>query len=91
MAACGALTGVDGYAFFALHGPGWEYWPEKFSLAVPTLLGQFPAAALLYRRGDVLQPEPAFRERLRLEDLYGFEGAAAVAPPGCPTGNCPGA
>jgi hypothetical protein len=38
----------------------------------PTILGQFPATALMFRRGDVTQPDkPAVRETISLADACG--------------------
>ena len=79
-AVYGDLDGIDGYEFFSLHGPGWETVVEKFALATPDLLGQFPATALLYRRGDVTEGAPVFREILKLADLYAFKGTAQAEP-----------
>ena len=77
-AAYASLQGIDAVFFFALHGAGWERSVNKFPLAVPTILGQFPAFALAYRRGDVATAQPVVRERLNLEALYDFKGAAVV-------------
>jgi len=80
-ATYGSLQGLDAVFFFALHGAGWEQSISKFPLAVPTILGQFPAFALMYRRGDVATADPAARERLNLDALYNFEGSAAFEAP----------
>ena len=79
-AAYGGLQGVDGFFFFCIRAMDWEASPGKFALTLPTILGQFPAAALLYRRGDVSEAKPVFSEVLRLDDLYDFKGSAAIAP-----------
>jgi len=77
--AYACLQGLDGIFFFAVSGADWEASPKKFPLSVPTILGQFPGTALMYRRGDVRQAEPVVHEVLDLEALYRFEGSAAVA------------
>lgn len=51
--ALGALHGVAGFFFFAVNSAFWADTPQKFPVSVPSVLGQFPAAALQYRRGDV--------------------------------------
>ena len=79
-AAYGSLQGLDGFFFFALNGPGWSAAADKFPVSVPTMLGQFPAAALLYRRGDVKEGDAVFHEVLRLRDLYAFKGSAVREP-----------
>jgi len=77
-AAYGSLQGMDGFFLFALNGAGWESSPSKFPLAVPTLMGQFPAAALMYRRGDVQEGGTVVHEVLSLTDLYDFKGSAVL-------------
>ena len=44
---------------------------RKWSIATPMMLGQFPAAALLFRRGDVTSGHPAVVEHRSLEQLWG--------------------
>ncbi|NQT19617.1 MAG: hypothetical protein HQ592_07925, partial [Planctomycetes bacterium] len=78
--AYGSLQGIDGIFFFAVGGAGWETSPKKFALTVPTILGQFPGMALMYRRGDVRQADAVVHEVLDLNDLYRFKGSAAPAP-----------
>ncbi|MFQ6130523.1 MAG: hypothetical protein ACE5R4_00655 [Armatimonadota bacterium] len=76
--AYGALQGVDGIYFFAV---GSNFLRDasmaKFALSCPTMAGTFPAAALLYRRGDVAESESAVHQILRLEDLYAMQGSGA--------------
>jgi hypothetical protein len=79
-AAYGALQGVDGVFIFAV---GSNYLTDqsmgKFAASCPVIAGTFPAAALAYRRGDVIEPAPAVRRVLRLEDLFALKGSAASA------------
>ncbi len=56
--ACyGALQDSDAIVHFALDGMGWNvkpnYWMQQWTLATPAMMGQFPAAAILYRQGLV--------------------------------------
>ena len=60
VAAYAALSGVDGYLWFAADVEGWQrpgsangYLPSlrKGVFATPETLGGFPGAALMYRRG----------------------------------------
>ncbi len=75
-AAYGALQGLDGLYWFAV---GSNYLAdssmEKFALTSPVIIGSFPAAALIYRRGDVRQAEPAVRHPVALKDLYAMRGS----------------
>ena len=79
IAACyGALQGIDGVFFFAVGGADWDGSARKFPVSVPTVMGQFPAAALMYRRGDVSEGATVAYDALKLDDLYAFKGSAAV-------------
>jgi len=78
--AYGSLQDVDGFMFFAVGGADWDAAPNKFPVMLPTVLGQFPAAALAYRRGDLSPGKVVVHDALRLEDLYAFKGGAAVTP-----------
>ncbi len=69
----GALQGIDGVFFFALNGPGWHDGTPKFAASTPSVLGQFPATALQYRRGDVAEAPVAEQLTLNLEKLLGFD------------------
>jgi hypothetical protein len=79
-AAYQSLTGVDVLYWFATGESEWSNqdraaWDSasraKWSIATPTLLGQFPAAALLFRRGDVAMGQPAVVEHRSFEQLWG--------------------
>src|SRR5262249_45675001 len=79
-AAYQSLTGVDALYWFATRESEWSNqdraeWDSasrtKWSIATPTLLGQFPAAALLFRRGDVAMGQPAVVEHRSFEQLWG--------------------
>ena len=68
-----ALSGVDSWE------PEWSdrdraEWDSasrfKWAVNTPMLLGQFPAAALMFRRGDVSVGEPAVFEHRSLEQLW---------------------
>jgi hypothetical protein len=75
IAAYQSLTGVDGYYWFACDKPGWSvepYFPWqtlaggqkglfKWGLP-PAVVTQFPAAALMFRRGDLKEAAPALVE-----------------------------
>lgn len=81
LAAYGALQGVDGFFQFAVSGPAWGSAAEKFPVSVPTVLGQSPAAALLFRRGDVAEAAHwVHLEEIDLESQYDFRGTAGATP-----------
>ncbi|MDP8246333.1 MAG: hypothetical protein P9L94_19775 [Candidatus Hinthialibacter antarcticus] len=69
-----ALQDVDAIYTFALGGAFWDTSMNKFALSSPVILGNFPAYALLYRRGDVQAAEPVIHQILSLDDLYAMKG-----------------
>jgi hypothetical protein len=70
IACYGALTGLDLFNWFAVAAPGWSMPMGKWDAASPVIQGQFPAAALMYRRGYVREAAPVLVEHRRLEDLW---------------------
>jgi hypothetical protein len=84
MAAYQSLTGVAGFCWFATSVAQYNtdpFYPwidsgqgrhpiGKWSCATPALMGQFPAAALIYRLGYLETGQPVIRERRTLDDLY---------------------
>ena len=74
-AACGSVAGVDAWTFFALDTPVWVSRMNVWDVSSPSILGQFPAAALAFRRGYVEEAEPVCTETLSLADLYEFKGS----------------
>lgn len=79
VAAYGALQGSDGFCFFALDKP-WEAVLGKFPVATPALLGQFPATALLYRKGLLREGTTVADVPLKVDDLLSLRGAPVMAP-----------
>ncbi len=79
-AAYQSLTGVDVVYWFATGEAEWSNqdradWDAasraKWSIATPMVLGQFAAAALIFRRGDVKMGQPAVVEHRSLGQLWG--------------------
>ncbi len=79
VAAYQSLTGVAGYYWFATGEEDWRqpgsangFMPSegKWICATPMLMGQWPAAALAYRRGYISQGKPVVREHRSLDDLW---------------------
>jgi hypothetical protein len=78
-AAYQSLTGVDVVYWFSTGEVEWSNqdraeWDSasraKWAVATPMMLGQFPAAALLFRRGDVTTGPPAVVEHRSLKQIY---------------------
>jgi hypothetical protein len=79
VAAYQSLTGIDAFYWFSTGEEDWRqpgsangFMPSegKWVCATPMLMGQWPAAALMYRRGYIQQGEPAVFERRSLDDLW---------------------
>lgn len=79
IAAYQALTGIDAFYWFATGEEDWRqpgsangFMPSegKWVCATPMLMGQWPAAALLYRRGYVQEGKPVVLEQRSPEDLW---------------------
>ncbi len=85
MAAYQSLTGVDSlYWFDAGEATDYEADPyftflnlkgsqhplHKWTCATPTLMGSFPAAALMFRRGYIKQGAPAVHEERTLASMW---------------------
>lgn len=79
-AAYGALQGTDSIMFFALSGPAWLGMHTKFPVQTPVTLGQFPAAALVYRQGLIREADAVFRAELKLDDLFALKGQPVPVP-----------
>lgn len=91
VAAYQSLSGVAGYYWFATDQEDWRqpgsangYMPSegKWVCATPMLMGQWPAAALMYRKGYVRQGEPVVVERRALEDLWSRRTPIIAEDPG---------
>jgi hypothetical protein len=78
LSAYGALQGSDAIVHFAFDGIDWSvkpnYWMQPWTLAAPTQLGQFPAAALLYRKGLIAPGDLLVNLSLKPSDLLDLKG-----------------
>src|SRR5438093_6414385 len=79
-AAYGSLQNSSGFFFFALSGPFWQSMHAKFDIQTPVIMGQFPAAALIYRKGLAKPGASVVEAHLKLSDLYALKGAPIAAP-----------
>lgn len=73
-----ALQGTDAIVHFALDGAQWSvkpgFWMQPWTLMAPSQIGQFPATALLYRRGLVKPGEVVAKLDLNKQDLLALKG-----------------
>ena len=78
-AVYGALQGSDSIVHFALDTIDWEVKPgffmQPWTLMSPTMIGQFPAAALIYRRGLVKEGDLMADVTLTLDDAKALKGS----------------
>ncbi|ACB51880.1 unknown [Crocosphaera subtropica ATCC 51142] len=74
-----SLTGIDGFYWFAMKEPQWRqpssangYLPSlgKWVINTPELLGNFPAAALMYRQNYIKEGETVITENRKLTELW---------------------
>ncbi len=78
IAAYASLTGLQGYCWFTSDSRGWDdaifAWDKtkfyKWHGATPMEVGQFPAAALLYRNGYATRGAAAVHDERALADLW---------------------
>lgn len=81
-AVYGALQDTDSIMHFALEGAGWNVKPTFFmqpwTLTTPTQLGQFPAAALIYRLGLIKTGELMADLPIQLADALALKGSKLV-------------
>jgi hypothetical protein len=78
LAAYGALQHSDAIVHFALDGARWSVKPGQFmqpwTLMTPAMMGQFPAAALVFRRGLVAAGPVLAEVSLNRDDVLRLEG-----------------
>ncbi|MGD0090450.1 MAG: hypothetical protein ABSE73_11070 [Planctomycetota bacterium] len=81
IAAYQSLNGVGAYFWFAINEEAWSDWTinsangympsqGKWICNTPMLMGQWPAAALLYRLGYLKKGAPAVYEQRALADIF---------------------
>lgn len=77
-AAYGALQDSNCIVHFAFDGANWRvkprFWMQQWTLATPAMLGQFSAAALLYRKGFVSPGAVVAEVKLNTGDLVHLGG-----------------
>lgn len=70
-AAYSSLTGLDSFYWFAIgDGDEWQHDAGKWRLGNPQGVGQFPAAALMFRNGYIKKGAPVVQEERTLSDLW---------------------
>ena len=81
-AAYGALQDTDGIVHFTFDTDRWQVKPgffmQPWTLMSPSQMGQFPAAALIYRQGLIKTGELVADLPLKLDDALALKGAKMV-------------
>jgi hypothetical protein len=99
MAAYQSLTGVDAFYWFSMNYADWTQptlvdgfyrGAFKWTSQTPDVLGLFPGAALLFRRGDVKRSPPVLRETRLLSDVWAAKPPALNEEPGYDPNRDPG-
>jgi hypothetical protein len=77
-AVYGALQHSDAIVHFALDGGRWSvkpgFWMQPWTLMSPAMVGQFPAAAMIYRLGLIREGETVANVDLNRDDLMKLKG-----------------
>jgi hypothetical protein len=77
-AAYGALQHSDAIVHFALDGKDWAvkpgFWMQPWTLMSPAMMGQFPAAALIFRRNLVTPGSVLAEINLNKDELLHLHG-----------------
>ena len=78
--AYASLQGIDGLYFFSTASNFIrDTTMAKFTVTSPVISASFPAAALMYRRGDITEADAVFTEAINLENLFALRGSAAAS------------
>lgn len=79
-AAYGALQGTDCIVHFALDSASWSvkpgYFMQPWTVMSPAMMGQFPAAALIYRKGLISQGPTVVDLNVKTQDILALKGTA---------------
>jgi|GEM_PF-726838 len=82
LAAYGALQDSDGYTHFSLDSDSWHvkpnFWMQPWTLMSPCQMGQYPAAALIFRQGLVTTGDLMADLPMKLSDAIALKGSQLV-------------
>jgi len=74
IAAYSSLHGSDVYLWYNADSPSWSSRLKKYSIQDPAIMGEFPAAALMFRRGDISPGAALVKKRIGLDDIIDLKG-----------------
>jgi hypothetical protein len=70
-AAYSSLTGIDSLYWLGIgDGDEWQHGPGKWRVGTPQVVGQFPAAALMFRQGYIKRGAPVVHEERSMAELW---------------------
>ena len=72
-AAYQSLTGVDAYYWFCTSDIGFGRPIGKWQISTAMQMGQFPAAALMFRKSYIAKGSPVVTERRALKNVFAME------------------
>ena len=79
LASYAGLQGIDGFFIFATAIGNWANdGGGKWPMMMPGVLGQFPGAALQFRRGDLTPAPTVIRQVTSVEDQFALRSAGIV-------------
>ena len=73
VAAYASLQGHDTYLWYMANSKIWSGRLNKFSTQTPSILGQFPGYALMFRRGDISEAKPVLHYQLNYNDVLSLK------------------
>lgn len=78
LASYGSLQGSDAIVHFAFDGSSWSvrpnFWMQPWTICSPSMMGQFPAAALIFRASLISEGDPVLDLKLNLDELLELKG-----------------
>ena len=74
IAAYASLQGHDTYLWYMANSKNWSSRLNKFTTQTPSILGQFPGYALMFRRGDISEAKPVLHYQLNYNDILSLKG-----------------
>ena len=74
IAAYASLQGHDTYLWYMANSSLWASRLDKFSTQTPSIMGQFPGYALMFRRGDIAEAKPVLHYQLNYNEILSLKG-----------------
>ena len=74
IAAYSSLHGADIYLWYNVDSPSWSSRLKKYTIQDPAIMGEFPAAALMFRRGDISPGNTLVKKWIGINDIIELKG-----------------